>query len=97
MHGERVLETMSVDSLSINAIDHRLVCHLLAHLAEPVGRAARREPLTRCAMAREELAGQTPTTVPVRLTSHLEVVRIVRAEFDSLISGPTGPQGPSRG
>jgi molecular chaperone DnaK (HSP70) len=87
-HAKRVLETITMDSLSINAIDDRLACHLLAQLPEPTDRAARRELLTRCGIAREELAGQTATTVQVRLASRYEVVRIVRAEFDSLITGP---------
>jgi actin-like ATPase involved in cell morphogenesis len=85
----RVLETIRVDSMGVDALDRRLACHVLAQLNEPVDRPARAKLLARCRIARAELANQTATTVPVQLGhGGRQLVRVVRAEFESLSAEP---------
>ena len=85
----RVLETIRVDSLGVDALDRRLACHVLTQLNEPVDRPARAELLARCRIARAELANETATTVPVQLGHGArQLVRVVRAEFESLSAEP---------
>ncbi|MBV9313057.1 MAG: Hsp70 family protein [Pseudonocardia sp.] len=86
--GGQVVETTLAEQLGVESLDRLLARHILAQLGEPMDLAARTELLTHCAGARDELARHTATTVPVRLPSGPTRVRVVRAEFESLVREP---------
>jgi molecular chaperone DnaK (HSP70) len=84
----RVVVRSDTDELGAVLLDRALAAHIAAHAgpAEPTDLDALRALVDRARRARMELVRQPSTVVDVPLPTGTERVRVVRGEFDALIS-----------
>ncbi|HTF47951.1 MAG TPA: hypothetical protein VK735_10915, partial [Pseudonocardia sp.] len=89
-HARRVVVRSDTDELGAVLLDRALAAHIAvqsyAGLAETTGLDALRALVDRARRARKDLVRQPTTVVDVPLAGGTERVRVVRGEFDTLIS-----------
>jgi hypothetical protein len=93
----QVVATSRVEDLGADALDRALARHVLEQLGgrfgavdptDPANRAALRELVARCRVARAQLATHPATVLDVALPAGQERVRVIRPELESLIAEP---------